>query len=161
MDPIKYVGHVTKVQGLLIESRGPQAVIGEQCRIEAPRSRLIIPAEVVGLRDEIVQLMPYSETEGIEVGSKVIASCKRLEIPVSKKLLGRVLDCTGRPLDDKGEVASSTVGISAGGLTASWPVIASHHMIPRHIVASHAYSRLSKEWTTWPLENARHWCSWR
>jgi len=106
VDPIKYIGHVTKVQGLLIESRGPQAVIGEQCRIEAPRSGLIIPAEVVGLRDETVQLMPYSETAGIEVGSRVIASGRLLEIPVSKKLLGRVLDCTGRPLDEKGEVAS-------------------------------------------------------
>jgi len=106
VDPIKYIGHVTKVQGLLIESRGPQAVIGEQCRIEAPRSGMVIPAEVVGLRDEMVQLMPYSETAGIETGSRVIASGKLLEIPVSKKLLGRVLDCTGHPLDDKGEIAS-------------------------------------------------------
>ena len=106
VDPIKCVGHVVKVQGLLIESIGPQAVIGEQCRIEVPKGRGIIPAEVVGLRGEIIQLMTYGETEGIETGSRVIASGKRLEIPVSKKLLGRVLDCTGLPLDDKGEVAS-------------------------------------------------------
>jgi flagellum-specific ATP synthase len=106
VDPIKYVGHVIKVQGLLIESSGPQAVIGEQCRIEIPKGRGIIPAEVVGLRGNTVQLMPYGETEGIEAGCRVIASGKRLEIPVSKKLLGRVLDCTGYPLDEKGEVAS-------------------------------------------------------
>jgi len=37
VDPIKCVGHVSKVQGLLIESRGPQAVIGEICRIEIPK----------------------------------------------------------------------------------------------------------------------------
>ena len=104
VDPIKYVGHVTKVQGLLIESRGPQAVVGEQCRIEAAGRN--IPAEVVGFRNDTVQLMPYGETEGIEAGSRVIASGTRLEIPVSKKLLGRVLDCIGRPQDNKGEVAS-------------------------------------------------------
>ena len=106
VDPIKCVGHVIKVQRLLIESSGPQAVVGEQCRIEVPKGRGIIPAEVVGLRGDIVQLMPYGETDGIETGCRVIASGKQLEIPVSKKLLGRVLDCTGRPLDDKGEVAS-------------------------------------------------------
>jgi flagellum-specific ATP synthase len=106
VDPIKCVGHVTRVQGLLIESSGPQAVIGEQCRIEAPQGSGIIPAEVVGLKGETVQLMPYGETEGIETGSRVIASGRRLTIPVSKKVLGRVLDCTGHPVDDKGEIAS-------------------------------------------------------
>jgi flagellum-specific ATP synthase len=106
VDPIKCVGHVTKVQGLLIESSGPQAVIGEQCRIEAPLGSGIIPAEVVGLKGETVQLMPYGETEGIETGSRVIASGRRLDIPVSKKLLGRVLDSIGHQVDDKGEIAS-------------------------------------------------------
>ena len=37
IDPIKCVGHIIKVQGLLIESRGPQAIIGEICRIEIKR----------------------------------------------------------------------------------------------------------------------------
>jgi flagellum-specific ATP synthase len=106
VDPIKCVGHVVKVQGLLIESLGPQAIIGEQCRIEVPKGGGIIQAEVVGLREHTVQLMPYGETGGIEVGSRVIASGRCLEVPVSKKLLGRVLDCMGHPLDDKGEIAS-------------------------------------------------------
>ena len=107
LDTIKCVGHITKVQGLLIESHGPQAVIGEQCRIEAPKGSGIIPAEVVGIRGDTVQLMPYGETNGLEEGNRVIASGNCLEIPVSKKLLGRVLDCTGRPLDDKGDISSS------------------------------------------------------
>ena len=106
VDPIKCVGRVIKVQGLLIESSGPQAVIGEQCRIEINRDRKIIHAEVVGLRGDIVQLMPYGETTGIETGCRGIASGKQLDIPVSRRLLGRVLDCTGHPLDDKGEIAS-------------------------------------------------------
>ncbi|MDR2211055.1 MAG: FliI/YscN family ATPase [Spirochaetaceae bacterium] len=106
VDPIKCVGHVVKVQGLLIESRGPQAIIGELCRIEVPKGSGIVQAEVVGLREDIIQLMAYGDIEGIEIGSRVIASGMRLKIPVSKKLLGRVLDCMGRPLDDKGEIAS-------------------------------------------------------
>jgi flagellum-specific ATP synthase len=103
-DPVKYSGRVVKVQGLLIESRGPRAVIGEICRIEAPRGRGIIHAEVVGLRDETVQLMAYEETGGIEAGCRVVASGSPLEIPVSDKLLGRVLDCRGNPVDGKGGI---------------------------------------------------------
>jgi flagellum-specific ATP synthase len=103
-DPIKYVGKVSKVQGLLIESRGPQAIIGEICRIVTPKGRGQIRAEVVGLKDEIVQLMAYEETDGIEIGDRVIALGSRLEVPVSDKLLGRVLDAFGNPSDDKGPV---------------------------------------------------------
>ena len=106
-DPIKHVGRVSKVQGLLIESRGPQAIIGEICRIVAPKGKGYIKAEVVGLRDEIVQLMAYDETDGIEVGDRVIGLGSRLEVPVSKKLLGRVLDAMGNPIDDKGDITSA------------------------------------------------------
>ncbi len=74
IDPIKCVGHITKVQGLLIESRGPQAIIGEVCRIYAPKGRGVIRAEVVGLRGETVQLMAYDETTGIEVGTRVVST---------------------------------------------------------------------------------------
>ncbi|MDR3145988.1 MAG: FliI/YscN family ATPase [Treponema sp.] len=106
VDPIKCAGRIRKVQGLLIESRGPQAVIGEVCRIEAPKGRGIIQAEVVGLRDEIVQLMAYEETDGIEVGNRVIASGERLGLAVSEELLGRVLNAMGKPADGKGEILS-------------------------------------------------------
>jgi len=106
-DPIKYVGKVTKVQGLLIESHGPQAIIGEICRIMAPKGRGVIRAEVVGLKNENVQLMAYEETDGIEVGDRVIGLGTRLEVPVSERLLGRVLDAFGYPIDDKGEVSSA------------------------------------------------------
>jgi len=105
-DTIKCTGRVTKVHGLLIESRGPQAIIGEICRIVAPKGRGQIRAEVVGLRDEFVQLMAFEETDGIEVGDRVVALGSRLEVPVSDKLLGRVLDALGNPIDDKGDIAS-------------------------------------------------------
>ena len=106
-DPIKYVGKIIKVQGLLIESRGPQAIIGEICRIVVPKGKGHIMAEVVGLHDEIVQLMAYEETDGIEIGDKVIALGSRLEVTVSEKLLGRVIDALGNPLDDLGDIAST------------------------------------------------------
>ena len=106
-DPIKCTGRITKVQGLLIESRGPQAIIGEMCTIEVPKGQGLIHAEVVGLRNETVQLMAFEETGGLEIGNRVIARGSRLEVPVSAKLLGRVLDALGNPVDGKGEIEST------------------------------------------------------
>jgi len=110
IDPIKCVGRITRVQGLLIESRGPQAIIGEICRIELKKADTheikFIQAEVVGLKDDIVQLMIYSDTNGIEIGSRVIASGSCLDVAVSKKLLGRVVNHLGKPVDGKGDIES-------------------------------------------------------
>jgi flagellum-specific ATP synthase len=106
-DPIKCLGRVVKVQGLLIESRGPQAIVGEVCRINAPKGKGVIRAEVVGLRGDIVQLMTFEDTSGIEVGGTVTATGELLSVSVSPKLLGRTLDSLGRPLDGKGDIESS------------------------------------------------------
>jgi flagellum-specific ATP synthase len=51
--------------------------------------------------------MAYDEIEGIEIGNRVIATGGSLEVPVSDKLLGRVLDAMGRPIDDKGDIESA------------------------------------------------------
>ncbi len=106
-DPIKCLGRVVKVQGLLIESRGPQAIIGEVCRISAPKGRGVVRAEVVGLREDTVQLMAFDDTAGIEVGCAVTATGELLSVAVSPKLLGRTLDALGRPSDGKGDIESA------------------------------------------------------
>jgi len=108
IETIKYTGKVNKVQGILVESRGPQAIIGEICKIEV-KGRGTVLAEVVGLHDEFVQLMAFEETDGLEHGCRVIAQGSRLEVPVSDKLLGRVLDALGNPLDGKGEIESTVM----------------------------------------------------
>ncbi|MBN2735449.1 MAG: FliI/YscN family ATPase [Spirochaetales bacterium] len=107
VDPIKYTGVVRRVQGLLVESHGPRAKVGEICQIVCEENSKTAWAEVVGLKDEITQLMAYDELGGIEVGSQVIAGGTPLEIPVSDKLLGRVLNSRGKPLDNKGDIGSS------------------------------------------------------
>jgi len=106
-DPIKFKGKVTKVLGLLIESLGPQAVVGELCQIEIPKGRGTVWAEVVGLKEKIVQLMPFDEVDGIEVGCEVIAMGESLSVSVSERLLGRVLDGMGRPIDGDGDIGST------------------------------------------------------
>jgi flagellum-specific ATP synthase len=106
LEPIKYTGTVKKVQGLVIESRGPRAVVGELCQVLLPEQKRLLWAEVVGLKGSTVQIMPYDEMEGLEIGSRVIAMGEQLSVPVSDRLLGRVLDAMGKPIDGKGDVGS-------------------------------------------------------
>ncbi len=106
VEPIKYTGLVTAVNGLMIESVGPRSVIGEICEIQVPSTGGSVLAEVVGFEGTTVRLMPYGDTRGIESGCKVIASGHVLEVPVGPELLGRVIDATGRAYDGKGDIAT-------------------------------------------------------
>src|SRR3984885_10313460 len=46
---------------------------------------------------------------GIAEGTEVKTTGKLLSVPVGKDLLGRVVDCLGRPLDGKGPIPSDTL----------------------------------------------------
>lgn len=106
-EPIKYTGRVQKVQGMLIESVGPCAQVGELCRVITSANSDGIFAEVIGLHDNIVQLMSYDNVEGIRAGDEVVASGEILKVDVSNELLGRVIDGLGQPKDSKGSLYSS------------------------------------------------------
>ena len=107
-ETILFNGLVTRVRGMLIESNGPQSVIGEICYIKISRTGESIPAEVIGLDGKTVQLMAFGETKGIEIGCKVVATGSVLKVGVSRQLLGRVLDCMGKAADGKKEIAPET-----------------------------------------------------
>lgn len=106
-ETVKQIGRVTLVEGLRIESLGPQARVGELCQIVIEGNGKVVLAEVVGLTESTVRLAPYTATDGIEVGNPVIGLGRSLEIPVSDQLLGRVLDGTGSPMDGGGEPGSA------------------------------------------------------
>ena len=93
------LGRVSKVVGLIVESRGPEASLGEQMLIHMGHGRTIT-AEVVGFQNQQVLLMPIENAEGIRPGLLVEATGHQPELPLSETLLGRVIDPLGRPLDD-------------------------------------------------------------
>lgn len=107
IEPIKQIGRIRRVQGLLLESDGPQVFVGELCQIVMPRDAGTVWAEAVGVSGSTVQLMPYAEVDGIEVGCSVVGTGELLQVPVSDKLLGRVLDARGRAMDGGGDIGSA------------------------------------------------------
>lgn len=99
---VRYCGKVSKVVGLTIESDGPEVDIGELCQIHASKGKRIIHSEVVGFRDNKVLLMPLGEMTGVGPGNTIVASDTVFKVGVGDRLIGRVLDGLGYPLDGKG-----------------------------------------------------------
>ena len=98
-------GRVVQLIGLVIESEGPMASVGEVCRIESARHDGSTLAEVVGFRNHRVLLMPFGDIHGIHPGSDVIALGTSLQAPVGEGLKGRVIDSLGQPLDELGPLS--------------------------------------------------------
>ena len=103
--PVESRGRVVQLIGLVVESEGPLAAVGEVCRIESARHDESTLAEVVGFRNHHLLLMPLGEVHGIHPGSEVIATGAPLTLAVGDALLGRVIDGLGHPLDGLGPVA--------------------------------------------------------
>ncbi|RLL45316.1 flagellar protein export ATPase FliI [Oceanobacillus piezotolerans] len=99
-DTYKYYGKVLRVVGLMIESKGPQANIGEVCFIHsANKEKAPILSEVVGFNNEKIILMPYAEVNEIGPGCLVESTGKPLTIKTGRGLIGNVVDPLGIPLD--------------------------------------------------------------
>jgi FliI/YscN family ATPase len=94
----RWTGEVAQVVGLLVESRGPCAAVGDFCEIQTSEHRAV-RAQVIGFRDGRVLLMPLEETSGIQLGSRVIARGEAARASVALSLMGRVLDGFGEPMD--------------------------------------------------------------
>ena len=98
---IRRKGRVVNVVGLTIESAGPDAKLGDVCRILTGSDANARPvlAEVVGFKDRKTLLMPYSTVAGIGLGSIVENTEKSLKVMVSDELLGKALDGLGHPVN--------------------------------------------------------------
>jgi len=102
VDLTRVNGRVEQVVGLVIESSGPSASVGEACWITAEGAGEPVLAEVVGFRQHRALLMPLGEMRGLGPGSEVVRTGQPFKIPVGEAQLGRVIDAMGRPIDGKG-----------------------------------------------------------
>ncbi|MBE7545428.1 MAG: FliI/YscN family ATPase [Bryobacteraceae bacterium] len=97
-DSTQWTGTVTETIGLIVETRGPAAAVGDFCEI-LTRSGRRIRTQVIGFREGRLLSMPLEETGGLQSGDKIVARKRDSQLAVSHALLGRVLDGFGRPLD--------------------------------------------------------------
>jgi FliI/YscN family ATPase len=97
----RWGGAVTQLIGLLVESQGPSAAIGDFLEIATSAGR-IVRAQVIGFREGRVLSMPLEETDGLQPGDTIVSRREDALVEVGPQLLGRVVDGFGRPLDNLG-----------------------------------------------------------
>jgi FliI/YscN family ATPase len=102
LDPFVWSGEVVELVGLLIESRGPAAAIGDFCEILTSGGRTI-RTQVIGFRKGNVLSMALEEIDGLKLGDPIVARSDQARVGVGRALLGRVLDGFGQPMDSLGE----------------------------------------------------------
>ncbi len=119
--PYRINGHLTRAAGLVMEAAGLQLPVGSSCDIALPGGQRV-GAEVVGFSGDRLFLMPTDDAHGVAPGVTVFppeaarampgmtapeaprrrAADQGKLVPAGERLLGRVLDGNGQPLDDKG-----------------------------------------------------------
>ncbi len=125
-EPMQVSGRVTRVAGLVMEAVGLKLPVGSACTVPLPNGSQL-EAEVVGFAGDHIFLMPQSDVEGLVPGARVFPveviptlprpgqvnhprrrpSDRTRHLPVGDALLGRVLDSSGRPLDNLGPLHTS------------------------------------------------------
>ena len=126
--PILTSGHLTRINGLVMEAAGIKLPLGSSCLI-LPAGGSPIEAEVVGFNGERLFLMPSEDVYGLPPGARVVAQESRASapklgqppparrravdraklLPVGNNLLGRIVDGAGRPLDRHGPLNAETL----------------------------------------------------
>jgi flagellum-specific ATP synthase len=120
--PWTITGRLTRVAGLVMEAVGIKAPVGSVCVVSLPDGQTV-DAEVVGFSGERLLLMPSTDVYGVHPGAKVAlletpppqphagqplhlfrrrTEDRVKQVPVGPELLGRVVDGSGRPLDQLG-----------------------------------------------------------
>lgn len=101
-------GSVTKVTPTSIIAKGLKPSIGDIVKIVKSDHLLETMGMVVGVENEEFNISPFSFIEGFSIGDRVFLNNKGLSVPVGDKLLGRVLNPLGEPIDSKGGLEFET-----------------------------------------------------
>jgi len=104
----KVLGKVSRVLGLVVEAYLPDAPIGAICEVFTEDGSEVRQAEVIGLKDNHVQMMMIGEVTGVKIGSLVRVIQKIAKVRVGDALLGRVITPLGDALDQLGPIKYET-----------------------------------------------------
>lgn len=106
VEPLPLSGRVVRTVGLLVESLGPRACVGELCELADARGKGLT-LEVVGFRERYVLSVPLGSTLGLRPGDRLVARGAAATVRVGDGLLGRVMDGLGSPIDGRGPLETT------------------------------------------------------
>src|SRR5579875_1698991 len=112
---LRWTGRVLQIAGNLIQSEGPFCSVGDSCEVERRDGRRY-QGEIVGFRGSTMLSMMLEQPHGIRYGDQVIARGGRPSVRVGREMLGRVVDATGAPIDERAEFrVEATIPIDGAG----------------------------------------------
>ncbi len=105
VSPVRVCGRISAVRGLLLDCKGIEQHVSVGARCEVASSDPDHPTvlcEVVGFRDDVALLMPFSSVEGVGLGATVTVTASALNVEPCDAWLGRIVNALGEPIDGKG-----------------------------------------------------------
>ena len=105
-------GTISQVLGAVIDVEFPQgggipkiydALVTTNPNIDDQQNNLVLEV-AQHLGDNMVRCIAMDSSEGLTRGQEVIDTGSPISVPVGGKTLGRILDVTGRPIDEMGSV---------------------------------------------------------
>lgn len=91
-------GRVSHLVGPSVSVEGVEAAVSDAVRITR-RDGTILQAEVVAIHGERLTCMPFGRLDGVQFGDPVETLGRPLPLRVGHRLLGRVVDGLGDPID--------------------------------------------------------------
>jgi flagellar biosynthesis/type III secretory pathway ATPase len=104
-------GRVHAAVGESVIAKLPGARVGEAVTIRVGTA-LRIPATVMRVDPERVELRAHTSVAGVSVGDEVVTDPLATTLPLGMRLLGRVIDSGGSALDTLGRVCGRRAAVS-------------------------------------------------
>ncbi len=101
--PYQNIGKILASHGMLYEATLPRAVLGCCVEFKTQTGESCL-GEVVSINGDRCKVMPYDDIVGINSETKIFLRDLTTTIPMSPKLLGRIVDFQGNPIDGKGPI---------------------------------------------------------
>lgn len=92
-------GQVRAIKGSLIQATLPTGSVGDLCYVSR-RDGSLFQAQLVSFQDDLVSLAPFDDLQGVYPGARVISRGERPQIPISNDVIGKVIDPSGRALNE-------------------------------------------------------------
>ena len=97
-------GAVVRIRGSVIDARFPEQLPALYTRLNAGEGRSVVIEVVSHLDRQTVRGIALTPTQGLSRGDEVVDTGHPLQVPVGKRLLGRMLNVFGETIDGGGEI---------------------------------------------------------
>ncbi|MCB1969083.1 MAG: FliI/YscN family ATPase [Geminicoccaceae bacterium] len=97
-----HTGRIARISGPLIRASLPDARIGELCALRSgPDDTDPVMAEIIGIDGPHALLSAIGDVDGLSTATEVARRAGGIPVPVGERVIGRVLDALGRPVDGR------------------------------------------------------------